>query len=173
MALRPDRNEHLTDLSYFMNETGERGIVVIHDSGGSGAAMDDSAALVKAPGGASDAGTTVSGTIPAGLLLNDVVNLDLTRQHINFAKDEVQKGSKVLILRRGTVVTDQISGTPTIGAVAYLNNLGQISATAIEGLTNDSVTQVRATPSVGRFLSIKDADGYAKVEIDISDSNTK
>ena len=67
MALRPDRNEHLTDLSFFMNETAERGIVVIHDTGGSGAAMDDSTALVKIG----------SGT-PAGLLLNDVVNFDLT-----------------------------------------------------------------------------------------------
>ena len=113
MALRPDRNEHLTDLSFFMNETAERGIIVVHSTGGSGAAMDDSNAKVIAPA------TTVSGKNPAGLLLNDVVNLDLTRQHINFHKDEVQQGNKVLLLRRGTGVTDQISGTPTVGAKAY------------------------------------------------------
>ena len=52
---------------------------------------------------------------PVGLLLNDVVNLDLTRQHINYAKDEVQQGSKVLLLRVGTVTTDQISGSITMG----------------------------------------------------------
>ena len=42
MALKPDRNEHLTDLSFFMNETGERGkIVMFYDvTAGSGAAMD-------------------------------------------------------------------------------------------------------------------------------------
>jgi len=152
MALRPDRNEHLTDLSFFMNETAERGIIVVHSTGGSGAAMDDSNAKVIAPA------TTVSGKNPAGLLLNDVVNLDLTRQHINFHKDEVQQGNKVLLLRRGTVVTDQISGTPTVGAKAYFVVGGTISAS-----NQDSVST-----QVGRFLSVKDADGYAKVEINIT-----
>jgi ABC-type phosphate/phosphonate transport system ATPase subunit len=37
----------------------------------------------------------VSGTKPAGLLLNDVVSLDLTRQHINWFRDEVQVGGNV------------------------------------------------------------------------------
>ena len=152
MALRPDRNEHLTDLSFFMNETAERGSIVVHSTGGSGAAMDDSNAKVIAPA------TTVSGKNPAGLLLNDVVNLDLTRQHINFHKDEVQQGNKVLLLRRGTVVTDQISGTPTVGAKAYFVVGGTISAS-----NQDSVST-----QVGRFLSVKDADGYAKVEINIT-----
>jgi hypothetical protein len=150
MALRPDRNEFLTDLSFFMNETAERGIIVVHDTGGSGAAMDDANATVKIP---SDG---VSGTNPAGLLLNDVVNLDLTRQHINFAKDEMQQGGKVLLLRIGTVVTDQVSGTPTIGADAYYNLAGSVSAT---DPGNSTV--------IGRFLSLKDADGYAKVSVNI------
>jgi len=161
MALRPDRNEHLTDLSYFMNETAERGVVVVHDTGGSGAAMDDSSAKVKKPTG------TVSGQSPAGLLLNDVVNLDLTRQHLNYAKDEVQQGSKVLLLRRGTVVTDQVSGTPTIGADAFLCAAGTISATAQNGVTLNA-NGGTATPKVGKFLSIKDADGFAKVDINIT-----
>lgn len=150
MALKPDRVEHLTDLSYFMNETASRGIVVVHDTGGSGAAMDDSAALVKVP----SAG--VSGTKPAGLLLNDVVNIDLTRQHLNYHKNEVQKGGKVLLLRRGTVVTDAVSGSPTVGADAYYNVAGQLTATVVANSTK-----------VGRFLSSKDADGYAKVDINI------
>lgn len=105
MALKPDRVEHLTDLSFFMNETGDRGVIVTFDvsnGGASGAAMDNSKALVRTPTG------TVGADFqkPAGLLLNDVVNLDLTRQHINYHKDEVQKGSKVLLLKRGTVVTN-------------------------------------------------------------------
>ena len=112
MALKPDRVEHLTDLSFFMNETGDRGVIVTFDvsnGGASGAAMDNSKALVRTPTG------TVGADFqkPAGLLLNDVVNLDLTRQHINYHKDEVQKGSKVLLLKRGTVVTNCVSGTPT------------------------------------------------------------
>ena len=88
MALKPDRVEHYTDLSFFMNETAERGLIVTHNTGGSGAAMDDSAAVVRV--------ATASTQEPAGLLLNDVVNLDLTRQHINYMQDEVQQGGKVL-----------------------------------------------------------------------------
>ena len=151
MALRPDRNELQTDLSFFMNETAERGLIVIHEGQGSGAAMDDSAATVAIPGAADLA------KHPAGLLLNDVVDLDLTRQHINFAKDEVQKGNKVLLLRRGFVVTDQISGAVTMGDPVHWMGGGQLCSAT---LNNTSV-------QVGRFLSKKDADGFAKVEINI------
>ena len=153
MALRPDRNELQTDLSFFMNETAERGIVVIHTGQGSGAAMDDSAAVVAIP-------TTVSNLnqgSPAGLLLNDVVDLDLTRQHINFAKDEMQKGGKCLLLRRGFVVTNMITGAITLGEQAYFSADGKLtSSSAYSGST-----------VVGRWLSKKDADGYAKVDINI------
>ena len=79
MVLRPDRNEHLTDLSFFMNETAERGVIVTAATQGSGAAMDDATAAVQVANATNEK--------PVGLLLNDVVNLDLTRQHINFAKD--------------------------------------------------------------------------------------
>ena len=158
MALKPDRVEHLTDLSFFMNETGDRGVIVTFDvsnGGASGAAMDNSKALVRTPTG------TVGADFqkPAGLLLNDVVNLDLTRQHINYHKDEVQKGSKVLLLKRGTVVTNCVSGTPTaanIGASLYFNEDGFLTVSS----TSSTV--------VGRLLSIKDADGYAKVDIDVT-----
>tara|TARA_B100000809_G_scaffold242779_1_gene267181 strand:+ start:386 stop:847 length:462 start_codon:yes stop_codon:yes gene_type:complete len=152
MALRPDRNEHLTDLSFFMNETAERGILVVASTQGSGAAMDDSSAAVKI-------GTAVARATdaPVGLLLNDVVNLDLTRQHINYAKDEMQKGGKVLLMRVGTVTTDQISGAITMGDPAHFMGAGQLcSATAN---SNSAV--------IGRWLSKKDADGYAKVAINI------
>jgi len=152
MALRPDRNEHLTDLSFFMNETAERGLLVVASTQGSGAAMDDSSAAVKI-GAIGDVGTDK----PVGLLLNDVVNLDLTRQHINYAKDEVQQGSKVLLLRRGTVVTDQISGAVTMGDPAHFMGAGQLT----------SATLNTTSKQVGRFLSKKDADGFAKVEINI------
>ena len=147
MALKPDRVEHLTDLSFFMNETATRGQIAILSTSASGSAMDDSTALVKV--------ADASGK-PMGMLLNDVVDLDLTRQHINFAKDEVQKGSKVLLLRRGTVVTDNIETghSPTAGTIAYYKADGELT------------TDVDSQP-IGVFLSSKDADGYAKVEINI------
>ena len=146
MALKPDRVEHLTDLSFFMDETATRGQIVTHSSDGSGASMDDANAKVIV--------ATGTGDNAAGLLLNDVVDLDLTRQHINFAKDEVQKGGKVLLLRRGTVVTDNVAGTPAAGAKAYFTSDAKITSAA-------------GSAQIGRFLSAKDADGYAKVEINI------
>ena len=75
MALKSDRNELQTDISFFMNETATRGGVVSLSTGGSGAAMDQGAALVNyAP-----QGPGASGKVPMGILLNDMVNLDLTR----------------------------------------------------------------------------------------------
>jgi hypothetical protein len=151
MALKPDRVEAYTDISFFMNETGERGGVVVHSTAGSGAAMDDSNAVVEY---AADQ----SGTSPAGLLLCDVVDLDLTRQHINFHKDEVQKGSKVTILRQGTVVTDVVATGLDISAgdVAYYGANGVLTTTDTNSV------------QVGRFLSDYDADGYVKVDINIT-----
>jgi hypothetical protein len=149
MALKPDRIEAYTDISFFMNETGERGGIVVHVSGGSGVSMDDANAVVEYA-------ANQSGTKPAGLLLNDVVNLDLTRQHINWHKDEVQIGSKVTLLRQGQVTTNVVSGTPTIGSDAYYGVNGVLTPTS----TNST--------KVGRFLSTLDADGYVKVDINIT-----
>ena len=72
MALKADRIETSTDISFFMNTTGTRGGVVVFSTSGSGVSMDDANAVVAYPGANS------SGTNPAGLLLNDVVNYDLT-----------------------------------------------------------------------------------------------
>ena len=149
MALRPDRNEHLTDLSFFMNETAERGVIVTAATQGSGAAMDDATAAVQVANATNEK--------PVGLLLNDVVNLDLTRQHINYAKDEVQKGGKVLLMRVGTVTTDQVSGSITMGEAAHFMSDGTLA----------SATGSSASIQIGRWLSKKDADGYAKVAINI------
>lgn len=153
MALKPDRIEAYTDISFFMNETGERGGIVVHSvaTTGVGVSMDDPNAVVEY---AADQ----SGTVPAGLLLNDVVNLDLTRQHINWHKDEVQVGSKVTLLRQGQVTTNVVDSGLDIsaGADAYYGADGV--------LTTDSTDSVK----VGRFLSDYDADGYVKVDINIT-----
>jgi hypothetical protein len=91
-----------------------------------------------------------------------MVNLDLTRQHINQHKDEVQKGGKVTLLRKGYVVTNSIEGSTTTlaGSAAYVAHSGNISQSNI--VADDGQVHV-----VGRFLSNVDEDGYAKVEIDL------
>lgn len=150
MALKGDRVEHLTDIGFYKSDAvAERGGILVHSTGGSGAAMDDSLAQVADVSAYTDE--------PAGLLLNDVVNIDLTRQQYNAHKDEMQLGGKVTLLRRGTVVTDLISGTPVIGEQVHFALDGRLT-TASEESTSDQV---------GRWLSVKDADGFAKCEINI------
>jgi antitoxin (DNA-binding transcriptional repressor) of toxin-antitoxin stability system len=149
MSLKGDRNELDTDISFFMNEVATRGLVVSVSTAGSGAAMDNGVALATVK-------TNPSGAYPLGILLNDMVNIDLTRQHLNQHKDEVQKGGKITILRKGFVVTDAISGTPSGGQDAYLAGTGLISA-----------TQAAGALKIGQFLSSKDADGFAKVAVNL------
>jgi hypothetical protein len=154
MALKSDRIEAYTDISFFCNDaTAERGGIVVHSTAtsGAGVAMDDSNAVVTYA-------ATASGRLPAGLLLNDVVSLDLTRQHINWHRDEVQTGSKVTLLRQGQVTTNLIVGGVTVGpgSGAYVGASGY--------LTTVSTNSVK----VGTFLSTKDADGYAKVDINLT-----
>ena len=154
MALKADRNELDVDISFFMNETAEKGQLVSYSTAGSGAAMDQAGAL------ATVAAATGS-VIPIGVLLNDVVDIDLTRQHINWHKDEVQKGGKVSILKKGYVVTDQIERTPTAGALAFMDDAdtGKFAVAA-------SIDDTEYT-AVGRFMSVKDEDGYCKVEVNL------
>lgn len=152
MALRGDRFEDATDITFFMAVAQERGVIVVHSTTGSGSALDQSDALVAVPTGQAPSTTT-----PAGLLLNDVVNLDLTRQHLNQHKDEVQINSKIRLGRRGWWVSDQISGSPVAGNTAYYTSLGLLTP-----------TDPGSGPKVGRFLSKKDNDGFAKVEINIT-----
>lgn len=150
MALKPDRIESYTDISFFCDTVSERGGIVAHVTGGSGVSMDDANAVVRYA-------ANQSGTKPAGLLLNDVVNLDLTRQHINWNKDEMQVGGKVTLLRQGQVTTNMVAAvTPAIGEDAYYGASGL--------LTNVSTNSVK----VGRFLSTKDTNGYVKVDINIT-----
>jgi len=150
MALKSDRIELLTDVSFFMNTTATRGGVVSVNvaTSGVGVSMDDANAVVAYAAAA-------SGSLPVGILLNDVVNIDLTKQHINWHKDEVQVGGKVTLLRNGQVTTNFLAGTPAAGAKAYVGANGNI------GTSSTNAVQI------GQFLSATDADGYAKVSVNL------
>ena len=158
MALKADRYEESTDISHFMNATATRGGVVCHDlagiAGASGAALDQGENLVSYQ-------TVAKTNVPVGILLNDVVNKDLTRTHLNQFKDEVQQGGKVTVMTRGWVVTSNVTGTPTAGLVAYADNTtaGNVGVTPIAGGSGNL--------AVGRWMSRKDADGYAKLYVNL------
>jgi hypothetical protein len=156
MALKSDRYELQTDISFFYNEgSATRGGVVVHGTTvGSGAAMDQGVNLVKYA-------QATATSRPVGVLLNDVVDKDLTRTHLNFHKDEVQKGGKVTVLRKGYVVTNSItSSTVSAGDPAYVChvNAGNVR---VDSPGSSGVLLV------GRFLSSKDEDGYAKLEVNL------
>lgn len=162
MALKTDRSTLQTDISFFMNEAATRGGVACLSTGGSGAAMDQGAALVTYA-------ALPSGKVPVGLLVNDMVDVDLLRQHVNQHKDEVQKGNKVTLLQKGYVVTNNLEGTsPSAGDPAYVAHSGNLSVT---DLSNDDSDSEGSTRLVGRFLSGVDQDGYAKVFIDLPNTN--
>lgn len=163
MALKSDRFEFQTDVSFFMNEVAERGGVVVHATGITGVLVSPSGAAMDSSLNVVTYAANPSGKAPVGILLNDMVNLDLTRQHINWHKNEIQKGGKVTILRKGYVVTNQIhvSGAPIAGSYAYVADSGLIS-TSTRALYLDAGAQ-----PIGRFMTAKDGDGYAKVEINL------
>jgi hypothetical protein len=152
MALKPDRIEHKTDISFFMNTVAERGGVVsaVTATTGVGVSMDDANAVVAYA-------ANQSGSHPLGVLLNDVVNLDLTRQHINWHKDEIQVGGKVTLLRQGQVTTNRLVAgvTPSAGVDAYVGASGLIGTSSTNSV------------KIGQFLSGKDTDGYAKVSVNL------
>ena len=168
MALKPDRITIDEDISFFNNDTtsvlnaskAERGGILCYSTAGSGAAMDDSAAVVTYA-------ATPSGNVPAGVLMQDMVNLDLTRQHKNFYGDENQTGGKCNTLVKGTIVTNFIypGQTPTVGQIAYVAHSGYFASTDV--IVDDSANGAAVNRQVGRFTSIKNEDGYAKISVNL------
>jgi hypothetical protein len=159
MALRPDRRTIDSDIRHFMNTTAERGGIVCWSVSGSvnpsGAANDQAENVVAYV-------ATPSGKKPVGVLMNDVVNLDLTRQHQNFHKDEIQLGGKVTIYPKCTIVTDYVypGQTPLPGETAYVGHSGYFSNRKIQA--DDSGTHI-----VGRFETRKDEDGFATISVNL------
>jgi hypothetical protein len=169
MALKGDRYEAITDISFNMNEVASRGGVATISTVGSGSALDQSAALVTYA-------AAPSGNQPVGILMNDMVNIDQTRQHINWHKDEMQKGSKVRLLMEGFVVTNFIdpgvtpaAGDPAyVGPSGYIRNTGGVGTTDNDGSLSGTGGQPLYGALIGRFLSTKDEDGYAKVYVKLT-----
>jgi hypothetical protein len=173
MALKGYRNVgDGVNTDFFMNATSERGVAVVLSTAGSGVANDDASALASLP-----TKSFGSGEYPLGILLCDVVSGDLTKTHLNQYKNEVQVGGKVEVLYRGTVSTDKIEGTPAGGYAAYVSSVGtdgKLTGVA-PGASSPSVivgyTGVAATApyckQVGTFLSSKDSEGYAKIQVNL------
>lgn len=167
MALKPDLwIGAVQHVDFYMNVAGEKGefVCINTSTSPSGAGMDQSEGVAfKHTTASTIAGGVASGAVrPLGVLMTDVVSVDLTRQHLNQYKDEAQVGSKVWILGNNSwVVTNAIRAgiTPAIGETAILAPSGQVTNVGSHG--------VSGAVAVGRFLSVKDENGYAKVLVDI------
>lgn len=140
-----------TNIQFYMNEVAERGVIVVYDTSLTGTpTLDDVNNAVKLPTAA------YTGEAPAGLLLCDVVDYDPSTCYPNYHKREVAVTGKVEILRKGTVVTDQLDDGLTIvpGEAAYFVEDGVL-------------TNVSGSTQVGTFMSPIDDDGYVQVDITI------
>lgn len=159
MALKQARFELQTELSYYLNSVQERGVIACVSTGGSGVALDNQGSP-SSPKPLAAISANSSGAKPIGLLLTDCVDIDTTLTHVNFYKEQVDIPAKVTLLTKGWVVTNKIHAgvTPADGDAAYLHSSGLLGTTN-NGLANN--------PRIGTFRSAKDADGYAKVEINL------
>jgi hypothetical protein len=153
MALKPHRSHGASDISFFMDAVQERGGIVVVKTLGSGNALDQGDAVVEYV-------TNPSGKMPVGVLMCDVVNLDLTRQKLNPHKREVQVNTKVTIWEKGEVETNYLVPGITISA-------GDRAYTGVSGYFTNVDGGAAATPIVGYFKSKKDEDGYVKVSVNL------
>lgn len=153
MALKGHRHIVVDDVTYRLDSAAEMGVGLCYSVAGSGSAMDDGAEVQLA--------ADPSGLIFKGILINDVVDIDLSRYKLNEHKEEVIKGSKVTIMTQGWVVTNKVTSTPTAGDVAYLTANGVFTDTV------SATGGTAATPVAGRFESSLDENGFAKVSINV------
>jgi|10_taG_2_1085330.scaffolds.fasta_scaffold00240_31 hypothetical protein len=148
-GLRAQRDIREVDSSFFMDQVAEKGSVVTYDG-------------ISHPECPVECVRLQQGDEPvAGILLNDVVNIDLTNSHYPLASD-VMKGGKVQVLRKGTIITRPL-GEPTPGANAYAN--GSYITTDYSDSSVPQEFRLGVARKIGTFLSGKDQDGFAKVSI--------
>lgn len=154
MALKGDRSILDDNITLTCESVAERGVTLVHKTAGSGVA-------IGATAGEADLVANPSGYKVAGMLYHDVVNIDETRYHRNFHKDETKVGERCRLITKGKLTTDKVTGTPTPGATAYLTTNGVLTPTL------STTGGLVATPKVGVFEGAKDENGFATVSLNL------
>lgn len=157
MALREDRLIKKTEIHYVLDDVASKGVFLCYKTAGSGSAQGDNQGKVQLA-------SSPSGLYVAGCLMQDFVSLDTTLYHENWHKEQQVVGTNCEMATDGWVVTDKVSGTPTLGAKAYLTTNGQVTP------TKSATGGLAATPLVGEFGGIKDESGYVKVIFNLPNS---
>lgn len=158
MAIKSDREVYKTEIRFTCDASGVAGeMLKFKGTQPTGAGVGqgiNASAPVATPIGT---GTPASGTRFAGVLMGDVVSIDVTKQHRNFQQPMTQLiGENVCLLTEGKLWTNMISGTPAAGDPAYVQGAGKVGP-----------TQQNSLPQVGRFLTSKDSAGYALVDYNV------
>lgn len=149
MANLPDFQVEVYDVSQKMSTVCERGQFCVYGTTGSGATVGETAGFVKVE---STNNGAVSGAKFAGVAMHPHVSLDTTKYDLNQYKHEHLVNYPTTLAKKGFIVSDNISGTPTVGATAYLALSGKVSP-----------VDVGLAPVVGVFEDIKDELGFAKI----------
>ena len=111
--------------------------------------------------------TATSGDVPLGFLLNDVRTQDYWGQDMHYLHqkraegDIVESGQTVNIATRGLLMVNAIQGTPAVGDAAY------VSATIPGEVDSSSTYDAAREDYVGKFLTDKDADGFALLKVEL------
>lgn len=154
MAIKGDRQINAVELRYFMNETASPGVAVSQSTMGSGIALDSASNVATVS-------ASSSGAKPLGLLLTEVVNVDLTKYSVNCHKDQVNIGSKVTVVLDGVVTTDKVISA-TAGTDAVLTSSGYLMNKPAVGTWNQA-----ANPGVGRWITGTDENGFATLRVNL------
>jgi len=155
--LLPEMNFHpnSSDISFYCYTPCKDGTMVCVRGWPTGSLWDDPNAEVGPPQG------VLADTIPAGLIMQEVVEYDNTRMSRDMSDFEViMVGSKVAVYTKGYANTKCIAdpiGTLLAGKPAYYDINGYF--TTVGGPTG--------SPCVGTFQSERDANGFARVYIDV------
>ena len=167
--LKPDFDYHVeVDLTRFYKVGAvteaitTKGHFAVLATATSGVGLDDIGVLPTYEPGMGNGNTVEvvvnpSGKVPIGVLCQDVKNEQTSEpRRWDDSGNTSYPGRKVGIVRKGWIVTDAITCTPAAGGVAYMGNSGTV---ATSGATGCAV--------VGKFETSKDADGFARVYVNL------
>lgn len=128
---------HITDLSFFCESKLRKGALVEFKTNSS---------VTKYRGGEI-----------AGISLNNVVNIDLIKNHLNFAHEEVQLFSRIEMLTKGVIV--------------YKFNKRLRLPRRQRIYCNPKTSKLdfrRLSPVAGYLISEQDKDGFCKIFVDFT-----
>lgn len=157
MALRESRRVEATTIEYIVTAAAERGGL-----------------LSAASGNVASYNTSIapSSIVPIGILLEDIEAQNYMTHPQYYQRNVSDLGSVVGIMTKGEVVTDFIDpyAEPHIhaGKNAYLTHSGLLTtydfAPGVVGSNSDIGT---SGVLVGKFMSNRDSNGFARVRIDL------